>query len=79
MEPLLRWLSIGNKRYKPKHHTEPPESNHMTYDDHGYGDDISITTVTMENLQIQIKILHRFNEYTRLELETTKFEATSAL
>ena len=27
----------------------------MTYDDHGYADDISITIGTLGNLQIQIK------------------------
>jgi hypothetical protein len=51
----------------------------MTYDDHGYANDISITTGTLENLQIQIKKLHMFNEYTGLETETTKCEATCAL
>jgi hypothetical protein len=51
----------------------------MTYDDHGYADDISITTGTLENLQIQIKKLHLFNKYTGLELKTSKCEATRAL
>jgi len=52
MEQLLRWLSIGSRGYKPKQHPELPESIHMTYDDHGYADDTSITTWTLENLQI---------------------------
>jgi hypothetical protein len=47
----------------------------MTYDDHGYADDISITTGTLENLQIQIKKLHLFRKYKGLELETSKCEA----
>ena len=51
----------------------------MTYDDHGYADDISITKETLENLQIQINKLNLFNGYTGLELETTKCEATGAL
>ena len=51
----------------------------MTYDDHGYGDDISTTTGTLENLQIQIKKLHLFSKYTGLELETSTCEATGAL
>jgi hypothetical protein len=51
----------------------------MIYDDHGYADNISITTRTLENLQIQIKKLHLFSKYTRLELETSKCEATGAL
>ena len=52
MGPLLRWLSIGSRGYKPKQHPELPESIHMTYDDHGYADDISITGGTLENVQI---------------------------
>ena len=51
----------------------------MTYDDHGYADDISITTVTLESLQIQINKLHLFSKYTGQELDTSKCEATEAL
>jgi hypothetical protein len=51
----------------------------MTYDDHGYVDDISITTGTLENLQVQINKLHLFSKYTGLELETWKCKATGAL
>ena len=51
----------------------------MSYDDHGYADDISITTDTLDNLQIQITKLHLFSKYTGLELETIKCEATGAL
>jgi hypothetical protein len=51
----------------------------MSYDDHGYADDISITTDNLDNLQIQIKKLHLFSKYTGLELETTKCEATGAI
>ena len=79
MEPLPSWLLIGNRRYKPKHHMELPERTHMTYDDHGYVDDIRITTGTPENLQIQIKKLHMFSEYNGLELETKICEATGEL
>ena len=50
----------------------------MTYDDHDYADDISITTGTLDNLQIQIRKLHVFSKYTGLKLETIKFEATGA-
>ena len=51
----------------------------MTYDEHGYVDDISLITGTLENLQIQIEKLHLYSKYTGLELETTKLEATGAL
>jgi hypothetical protein len=51
----------------------------MTCDDHGYADDISITTRTLENLQKQIKKLYLFSKYTGIELETSKCEATGAL
>jgi len=51
----------------------------MSYDDHGYRDDISITTGALDNLQVQIKKIRLFSKYTGLELETTKCEATWAL
>jgi hypothetical protein len=51
----------------------------MTYDDHGSADDISITTGTLENLQIQIKKLNLFNKYTGQELEISQREKTGAL
>jgi hypothetical protein len=51
----------------------------MTHDDHGYADDISITTGTLVNLQIRILKLHLFSKYIGLELETSKCEATGAL
>jgi hypothetical protein len=57
MEPLLRWLSIGSRGYKPTHQLQTPTCTYMLYDDHTYADDISITTGTLENLQIQIKKL----------------------
>jgi len=66
MEPLLRSLSIGNKGYKPMQHTKQPAGTYMTYDDNGYADDISTTTGTLDNLQIQIKKLHLFSKYTGL-------------
>jgi hypothetical protein len=79
MEPLLRWLSIGSRGYRSMQQTKQPAGTYMSYDDHGYAADISITTVTLDNLQIQIKKLHLFSKYTGLELETTKCEATGAL
>jgi len=79
MEPLLRWLSTRSRGYKPTHQQQTPTCTYMTYDDHGYPDDISITTGTLENLQIQIKKLYLFSKYTCLELETSKCEATGAL
>ena len=62
MEPLLRWLSVGSRGYKPTHQTEQPNGTYMTYDDLGYADDISITTITIANLQIKIKELHIFSK-----------------
>jgi hypothetical protein len=80
MEPLLRWLSIDSRGYKPTHQLQTPTCTYMSYVDHGYADDISITTRTLENLQIQIKKLHLFiSKYICLELETSKCEATGAL
>ncbi len=66
MGPLLRWLSIERRRYRPMHHSDQPASTYMTYDDHGYANDISIITGALENLRILIKKLHLFSKYTKL-------------
>jgi len=66
MEVLLRWLSIASRGYKPTHRHQTSKCTYMAYDDHGYADDISITTGTLENLQIQIKKLHLFSKYAGL-------------
>jgi hypothetical protein len=78
-EPLVRWLFIGSRGYKPTQQKEQPIGTYISYDAHGYVNDISITTNTLDNLQVQIKKLHLFNKYTGSELETTKCEATGAL
>jgi hypothetical protein len=64
MEPLLIWLSIGSKGYKPTHQSQIPTCTYMTYDNHEYANGIIITTRTLENLQTQIKKLYLFNKYT---------------
>jgi hypothetical protein len=79
MEPLLLWLFMGSRGYKPTHQPQTPTCTYMTYDGNGYADDISITTGTLENLQIQINKLHIFRKYTGIELETSKCKATRAL
>ncbi len=43
MKPLLRWLSIGSKGYRPAYQPYKSSSAIITYDDHGYADDTSIT------------------------------------
>ncbi len=79
MEPLLRWLSIGSRGYKPTHHSDQHACTYMTYDDHGYTHNINITTGTLDNLQIHIKKLYLFSNYTGLKIEKTKCEAKGAL
>jgi hypothetical protein len=50
MEPFLRWLSIESRGYKPTQYSDQNTSTYMTYDDHEYADNITITTSTLENL-----------------------------
>jgi hypothetical protein len=66
MEPLLWCLAVGSRGYRPTIHADQPTSTYMAYDDHGYADDINITTSTLESLYIQIKKLRLFSKYARL-------------
>jgi hypothetical protein len=79
MEPMLRWLAIGIRGYRPAYQPHKSTDTLITYDDYGYADDISITAGSIHSLKIQLKKLHLFSQYTGLQLETTKCEATGAL
>ena len=76
-EPLMRWLRIGSHGYRPTGHE--PGTYVLSYDEHGYADDISITTGTLHDLKIQLRKLYLFSEYTGLELEIPKCVVTGAL
>ena len=43
IEPLLRWLAIGSRGYAPTYQPHKSSTIIITYDDHGYADEISIT------------------------------------
>ena len=79
LEPLMRWLKTGSRGYKPTSSSTVPGTHHITYDEHGYADDISITTGTFHNMIIQLKKLVLFSQYTHLHLEIPKCEITGAL
>ena len=79
MEPLLRWLAVGSRGYKPIYQPHKSTSAVITYDDHGYADDVSIAAGTIQDLKIQLKKLNLFSQYTGLQLETSKCEATGSL
>ena len=64
VKPLLRWLSVGSRGYRPTYQPHKPSSAILTYDDHGYADDINITAGTIADLKIQIGKLHLFSSYT---------------
>jgi hypothetical protein len=63
---LLRWLSVGNRGYKPTYQLHKSTSTIITYDDHGYAYDVSITAGSIQDLKIQLKKLHLFSQYSGL-------------
>jgi hypothetical protein len=79
MEPLLRWLAVGSRGYRSSYQPHKPISTIITYDDHGYADDVSITAGSIQDLKIQLAKLHLFSRYTGLRLETSKCGATGSL
>ena len=44
MDSLLRWLAVGSMGYRPSYQPHKSTATIITYDDHGYADDVSITT-----------------------------------
>ncbi len=79
MEPLLRWLAVGSRGYRPSYQPHKPKASIIPYDDHGFADDISITAGSIQNLKIQLEKLNLFSQYTGLQFETAKCEATGVL
>ncbi len=79
MKPLLRWLVVESKGYRPSYQPHKSTSTIITNDDHGYADDVSITAGSIQTLKIQLLKIHLFGQYTGLQLETTKCEAIGAL
>ena len=80
LEPLMRWLKVGSRGYQPACSTTSTGDGemHVTYDEHVYADDISITTGTLHDMKIQLHKLHLFSKYTGLQLEISKCEVTGA-
>ena len=64
MKPLLRLLAVGSRGYRPTYQPHKPTSTIITYDDHGYADDVSITAGSIQVLKKQLKHLHLFSQYT---------------
>ena len=58
--PLLRWLAVDNRGYKTTYQPHKPTSTIITYDNHGYADDVSITAGSIQDLIINLKKLHIF-------------------
>ena len=52
MEPLLRWLAVGSRGYRPSYQPHKSIATIVTYDNHGYADDVSITTSSIQKLKI---------------------------
>ena len=55
IEPLIRWLAVGNRGYKPTYQPHKTTSTIITYDNHGYVDDVSITAGSIQDLKIHLK------------------------
>jgi len=69
MELFIRWLAVGSRGYKLTYQPHKPTSIVITYDDHRYADDVSITAESIQDLKIQLKKLYLFSQYTGLQLE----------
>jgi hypothetical protein len=64
MEPLLRWLTVGSRGYRPSYQSHKQTSTIITYDDRGYADGVRITAGSIQDLKIQLKKLHLFSQFT---------------
>ena len=70
IEPLLRWLSVGDRGYK---HATSSVTTHSS----AFADDLAITCKTAENLAIQMQKVQLFSDRARLRINTSKSAITS--
>ncbi len=47
---MERWMAVGSRGYKPTYQPYKTTSIIITYDDHGYADDVSITAGSIQDL-----------------------------
>ena len=75
----MRWIQSGGRGYVPTCTKHCEGVFAITYDEHGYADDISITTGNLADLKVQLRKLPLFSQYTGLQLAIPKCEVTGAL
>jgi hypothetical protein len=81
LEPFLRWLTVGNRGYRPgapATNVDPTQST-ATYPGHGFTDDLSIATCSPPNMTIQLRKLSRFSAYNGMNVNVQKCCITGAL
>ena len=79
MKSLLRWLAVGSRGYMTTYQPHTSTSTIITYEDHGYADDVNIIAGHIQDLKIQLRKLHFVSQHTGLQLETSKCAATESL
>jgi hypothetical protein len=81
LEPFLRLLTVGSRRYCPA----PPATNvdpsnpTATIPRHGFADDLSIATGSTPNMSTQLRQLSHFSAYTCMTVNIRKCCITCAL
>jgi len=51
MEPQLRWLAVRSRGYRLSYHPHKSTTTIITYDDHGYVDEVNITAGFIQTLR----------------------------
>jgi hypothetical protein len=71
------WLTVGNRGYieGPEGARHGDHSTTAAYIGHGFADDLSFATGTLSNLQVQLRKLSLFSEYTGLDVKCSAIGA----
>ena len=70
IEPLLRWLSMGNREYKHGQSNEETPAS-------AYADDLAITADNINNLMVQMDKVQKYSDWAKLRINTKKSAITS--
>ncbi|KAK3272749.1 hypothetical protein CYMTET_18971 [Cymbomonas tetramitiformis] len=76
LEPLLRWLEVGNHGYQHMYATDKGLRGELSTSSGAFVDDLIILTRLMTGMELQLKKLAAFGDWSGLHINTDKSKIT---
>jgi hypothetical protein len=79
IEPLLRWLQVGDRGYHPGSTRQSPSDNPHHLPSMTFADDLNILSDSIPNLQIQARKVSLYSQWSSLYVNYTKSSVTGRI